>query len=199
MSQEQERETPFSNSFQGGGRGRGPSGPRGRGINNNPRRNYFGFPRRNIQRRRGGFRNQINRRNFGFRGFNRFGRTANYRRLYLSNLPPFVRRPELYSLFRQCGRLLRCIVNYNPNGTSRRTAFLQYNYPQDARRALRRFNRYNYRGYTLRVSYRRPFNLAFGIRNNNRRFNNNLNRRGQRRIVFRRNPNRRTAFRRRRQ
>ena len=168
---------------------------------NRPRRNNFGFQRRNFQNnRRGRFRNQFNqRRNLGFRRFNNFGRTSNYRRLYLSNLPPFLRRQELYNLIRPCGRLMRCIIHYNQNGTSRRTAFLQFFYPQDARRALRRFNGYNYRGFNLRVSYRR-FGFGFGLRNNNIRFNNNFNRRGgQRRIVFRRDPNRRTAFRRRRQ
>ncbi len=197
MSQEQERDTTFNNNFPPRGIGRGPSGPRG-GRGNPPRRNYFGFPRRNLGNRRGGFRNQFNRRmNLGFRRFNNFGRTANYRRLYLWNLHPFIRRQELYSLFRQCGRLVRCNVNFNRNGRTR-TAFLQFFYPQDARRAIMRFNRFMYRGYTVRISYSRPFRLGFGFRNNTR-FNNNFNRRGQRRMVFRRNPNRRTAFRRRRQ
>ena len=195
MSQEQERDTTFNNNFQSRGRGRGTLAQRG-GRGNGPRRNYFGFPRRNFSRR-GGFRNRFRGRNFGFRNFNRFGRTANYRRLYLWNLYPFIRRQELYSLFRQCGRLVRCNVNFNRNGRTR-TAFLQFFYPQDARRAIMRFNRFMYRGYTVRISYSRPFRLGFGFRNNTR-FNNNFNRRGQRRMVFRRNPNRRTAFRRRRQ
>jgi RNA recognition motif-containing protein len=196
MSQEQERDTTFNNNFQSRGRGRGTLAQRG-GRGNGPRRNYFGFPRRNFSRR-GGFRNQFRGRNFGFRNFNRFGRTTNYRRLYLWNLYPFIRRQELYSLFRQCGRLIQCNVNYNQNGRTR-TAFLQYFFPQDARRALRQFNGYMYRGYTIRLSFRRPFSFGFGVRTINTRFNNNLFRRGQRRMVFRRNPNRRTAFRRRRQ
>ena len=198
MSTPQTQNTNFSQPIQ---RTRRPQGNQNQRQFNPQRRNNFNFPRRNFQNnRRGGFHTQYNqRRNFGFRRFN-FGRTSNYRRIYLSNLPPFLRRQELYTLMRPCGRLIRCIIHYNQNGTSRRTAFLQFFYPQDARRALRRFNGYNYRGYTLRLSYRR-FGFGFGLRNNNnRRFNNNLNRRGgQRRFVIRRNPNRRTAFRRRRQ
>ena len=197
MSTPQTQTTNFTQQTQ---RTRRPQGNQNQRQFNQQRRTNFNFQRRNFNNRRLGFRNQYNqRRNFGFRRFMNFGRTSNYRRLYVANLPPFVRRQELYSLIRPCGRLIRCIIHYNQNGTSRRTAFLQFFYPQDARRALRRFNGYNYRGYTLRLSYRR-FGFGFGMRNNNNRmFNNNVNRRGgQRRIVFRRNPNSRTDFRRRR-
>ena len=194
MSNEENQDTTFNNvrgTPRGGPRGMAPRG-RVRGVQNNNRinRNYFGFPRRGFRR------NQF--RNNQFR-FNRFRRTQNYRRIYISNLNPFVNTQTLRRLFSRHGRILRCNVNYNRNGTSRRTAFVMFAFPDGARRALNYWNRFMYRGYTMNVSYRRPFN--FGFRNFGFRrfgFNNNNFRRGQRRMIFRRNPQRRTALRRRR-
>ena len=196
MSNEENQDTGFNN-LRGTPRGTGRGTPRGmmprgrgRGVQNNNRmtRNNFGYQRRGFQRNR--FRNNQFR-------FNRFGRTANYRRLYISNLNPFVNSQTLRRLLSRHGRILRCNVNYNRNGNSRRTAFVMFAFPDGARRALMNWNRYMYRGYTMNVSYRRPFN--FGFRNFGRfGFNNNNFRRGQRRMIFRRNPQRRTAFRRRR-
>jgi hypothetical protein len=164
--------------------------------------------------------NQTNRiiRNFNQRRFNnrnRFNRNVNrvffFRRLYLSNLPPFdsnlFLRSYLIRIFSNVGRVLRCNVHYNRFG--RRFGFIMYQFPRNARFALRRFRNLRIRGYNIRISYRRPFNYGFTINNfRNRRFGFGNTRRGQRRIVFRRNVRRinnnnnlgqrRFAFRRRR-
>ena len=164
--------------------------------------------------------NQTNRiiRNFNQRRFNnrnRFNRNVNrvffFRRLYLSNLPTFdsnlFLRSYLIRIFSNVGRVLRCNVHYNRFG--RRFGFIMYQFPRNARFALRRFRNLRIRGYNIRISYRRPFNYGFTINNfRNRRFGFGNTRRGKRRIVFRRNVRRinnnnnlgqrRFAFRRRR-
>ena len=164
--------------------------------------------------------NQTNRimRNFNQRRFNnrnRFNRNVNrvlfFRRLYLSNLPPFdsnlFLRSYLIRIFSNVGRVLRCNVHYNRFG--RRFGFIMYQFPRNARFALRRFRNLRIRGYNIRISYRRPLNYGFTINNfRNRRFGFGNMRRGQRRFVFRRNVRRinnnnnlgqrRFAFRRRR-
>ena len=164
--------------------------------------------------------NQTNRiiRNFNQRRFNnrnRFNRNVNrvlfFRRLYLSNLPPFdsnlLLRSYLIRIFSNVGRVLRCNVHYNRFG--RRFGFIMYQFPRNARFALRRFRNLRIRGYNIRISYRRPLNYGFTINNfRNRRFGFGNMRRGQRRFVFRRNVRRinnnnnlgqrRLAFRRRR-
>ena len=177
-------------------RGTPARGGRGRMVQNNNRmnRNFFNFPRRNNQRFQ--IRNQFNRNN-RFR-FNTYGRTTNYRRLYISNLPPNVNSQILRKLLSRHGRILRCVVNFNRNGFSRRNAFVMFAFPDGARRCLTNWNGYPYNGYTMNVSYRRPFNFGFSRNRFGFGFRGNGFRRGQRRMVFRRNPQRRTAFRRRR-
>ena len=191
-------------------------------IRSNQRRNLRGRIRqngrgriRNFNQRRFNQRNQFNRRNNQYNN-NAFNRTLNYRRLYLSNLPPvnsnlFLRR-TLIRIFSNAGRVLRCNVHYNRNG--RRFGFIMYQFPNNARFALRRFRNLRIRNYNIRISFRRPLNYGFTINNfRNRRFGFGGFNRGQRRFALRRNfrrgnlrnnnnnnngPQRRFAFRRRR-
>ena len=171
----------------------------------NPNNRNQGNIRGNNQRinLRGRIRqNQTNRimRNFNQRRFNnrnRFNRNVNrvlfFRRLYLSNLPPFdsnlFLRSYLIRIFSNVGRVLRCNVHYNRFG--RRFGFIMYQFPRNARFALRRFRNLRIRGYNIRISYRRPLNYGFTI---NRRFGFGNLRRGQRRFVFRRNLRGRRNF-----
>jgi RNA recognition motif-containing protein len=155
---------------------------------NNYRRNYNYTNNNNYRRqRRGVFR----RRNYFYNQINNYRRqrTYNFRKLFVSNLDSKITGHELNQIFSRIGKLTRCFINYDKLGTSLRSAFVDYENPRDARRAINQFDDTKIGRDFIRVTYKRV------RRNNNNNFNrnyqrknfnyNNNNNRGKRRMAFR--------------
>ena len=126
-------------------------------ANRRNRRLGQGINRRNrLQRAQGALRNNRNRR-MGRRGRFFQYRRRNYglRKVFVGGLVRSVNNRELYRLFRIEGRLINWRVLYNRYGESRGFGEIEFANPRDAWRAIRKWNGSNYKGYVLRVEYKR--------------------------------------------
>lgn len=81
------------------------------------------------------------------------------RNLFVGNLPFHCQWQDLKDLFRQAGTIMRADVALGPDGRSRGFGTVVFATEQDAERAVKMFNGYEYNGRTLKVHFDRYLHL----------------------------------------
>ncbi|KAF7763533.1 hypothetical protein Agabi119p4_8070 [Agaricus bisporus var. burnettii] len=86
--------------------------------------------------------------------------SSSCRNLFVGNLPFHCQWQDLKDLFRQAGTIMRADVALGPDGRSRGFGTVVFATEQDAERAVKMFNGYEYNGRVLKVHFDRYSHLS---------------------------------------
>ena len=100
---------------------------------------------------------------------NRNSNNSNNRReIFVKGLPKFVDNKGLFNLFKNEGRINQCKILYDNVGFSRGIGKIEFSDFKDAWKAINNWNNSIYKGFTLKLEYRKSKNRqASGNTNNN--------------------------------
>ena len=152
-----------------------PTGYRKRYTNTRPlrpNRKFFQKYRRNrLQRVQNALRyNKALRRPGPKKNYNRYslnGRPTNNRNsnnannkreIFVKGLPRFVDNKILFNLFKNEGRINQCKILYDNIGFSRGIGKIEFSDFRDALKTINKWNNTSYKGFTLRLEYRKSSN-----------------------------------------
>lgn len=115
-------------------------------------------------------------------GFKPIRRYLRLRKLFVSRIPRSVDDRKFFNLFRYEGRLLSAKIIYDKLGYSKGFGILEFANPRDAWKVIKKCNDNYFRGFRLKVQYKkkwikkgwRKFNRG-GSRGNSKRFQKNGN------------------------
>ena len=101
----------------------------------------------------------------------------NKREVFVKGLPRFVDNKILFNLFRNEGRINQCNVLYDNIGFSRGIGKIEFADFRDAWKAINKWNNSNYKGFTLKLEYKKTINgqKAGNTIGNSMKYNNNRN------------------------
>ena len=86
----------------------------------------------------------------------------NKREIYVKGLPRFVDNKRLFNLFKKEGRIAECKVLYDNIGFSRGIGKIVFVDFRDALKAINKWNNSNYKGFTLKIEYKKMKNNQNG-------------------------------------
>ena len=172
-----------------------PTGYRRRNANarvNRPTRRFFQKYRRNrLQRvqnvlrynktfRRPGLNKNYNSYTLNSKpNNNRYNNNSNNnkREIFVKGLPRYVDNKGLFNLFKNEGRINQCKVLYDNIGFSRGIGKIEFSDFRDAYKTINKWNNSNYKGFTLKLEYRKTNNRqkAGNTDNNSKNVGNNKN------------------------
>ena len=99
--------------------------------------------------------------------------TANSKKeIFVKGLPRFVDNKGLFNLFKNEGRIVKCNVLYDSIGFSKGIGKLEFADFRDAWKAIKKWNNTPYKGFTLKLEYKKIKN---GQNGNVNGYNNNKN------------------------
>ena len=103
--------------------------------------------------------------------------TNNKREIFVKGLPKFVDNKVLFNLFKNEGRINQCKVLYDNVGFSRGIGKIEFSDFRDALKAINKWNNSNYKGFTLKLEYRKTNNgqKSGNTVNNTKNVGNNKN------------------------
>ena len=92
----------------------------------------------------------------------------NKREIFVKGLPRFVDNKGLFNLFKNEGQINQCKILYDNVGFSRGIGKIEFSDFRDAWKAINNWNNSNYKGFTLRLEYRKTKNgQTAGNKDNN--------------------------------
>ena len=100
--------------------------------------------------------------------FNKFSmRPIQYakRELFIKGLPRFIDNKGLFNLFKKEGRIINCNVLYDNVGFSRGIGKIEFLNYRDAWKVINKWNNATYKGFTLKVEYRKVKNQTRFVNN----------------------------------
>ena len=109
---------------------------------------------------------------------NRNNNTSNNKReIYVKGLPRFVDNKGLFNLFKNEGRINQCKVLYDNIGFSRGIGKIEFSDFRDAWKTINKWNNSNYKGFTLKIEYKKARNgqKVGNADNNSKNDGNNKN------------------------
>ena len=90
---------------------------------------------------------------------NRNNNNANNKReIFVKGLPRYVDNKGLFNLFKNEGRINQCKILYDNVGFSRGIGKIEFSDFRDAWKAINNWNNSNYKGFTLKLEYRKNKN-----------------------------------------
>ena len=118
-----------------------------------------------------------NNNNYYSSNSNRYfnGNTNSKREIFVKGLPRFVDNKGLFNLFKNEGRIVKSNVLYDSIGFSRGIGKIEFADFRDAWKAINKWNNTSYKGFTLKLEYRKSRNEQNGNNRNNRNNGNNVN------------------------
>ena len=99
------------------------------------------------------------------------------REIYVKGLPRFVDNKGLFNLFRNEGRIVECKILYDNIGFSRGIGKIVFVDFRDAWKTINKWNNTNYKGFTLKLEYKKMKNNQNGVNTgkNSMKVGNNKN------------------------
>lgn len=126
--------------------------------------------------------NKANIKRNGRRRSRRFGfnnrRNLRLRKVFVGGLPRSINSRGLYNLFKFEGKVISSKIIYNRYGVSLGFGELEFANPRDAWKVIRKWNNTYYRGFKLRVQYRKRKKQRKNNRSN-RKYSNDFRRGGK--------------------
>ncbi len=117
--------------------------------------NALGYNNRN-------FRNRQKRNNFNSLPYktkpNNYNNNNNKREVFVKGLPRFVDSKILFNLFKNEGRINQCNVLYDNIGFSRGIGKIEFADFRDAWKVINKWNNSDYKGFTLKLEYKKAIN-----------------------------------------
>ena len=101
----------------------------------------------------------------------------NKREIFVKGLPRYVDNKGLFNLFKNEGRINQCKILYDNIGFSRGIGKIEFSDFRDAWKAINKWNNSNYKGFTLKLEYKKTNNgqKAGNTGNNPKNDRNNKN------------------------
>lgn len=89
------------------------------------------------------------------------------REIFVKGLPRFIDNRGLFNLFRKEGRIINCNVLYDNVGFSRGIGKIEFLNYRDAWKVINKWNNATYKGFNLRVEYKKTKNQTASANNRN--------------------------------
>ena len=89
------------------------------------------------------------------------------REIFIKGLPRFIDNKGLFNLFRKEGRIINCNVLYDNVGFSRGIGKIEFLNYRDAWKVINKWNNATYKGFTLKVEYKKTKNQTASTNNRN--------------------------------
>ena len=89
------------------------------------------------------------------------------REIFIKGLPRYIDNRGLFNLFKKEGRIINCNVLYDNVGFSRGIGKIEFLNYRDAWKVINKWNNITYKGFTLKVEYKKTKNQTASTNNRN--------------------------------
>ena len=89
------------------------------------------------------------------------------REIFIKGLPRYIDNRGLFNLFKKEGRIINCNVLYDNVGFSRGIGKIEFLNYRDAWKVINKWNNITYKGFTLKVEYKKTNNQTASANNRN--------------------------------